>query len=277
MRKKEFTKEQLDDIIDLYVNQHISLASIGKRYNVSRTVITRVVKENNIEIRKDNHTYYADYNKFERIDSAEKAYWLGFLAADGCVYVREDLSNATVLINIHQKDRELLEKFNSFMKSNNPIKNIIQNEGYSNNTPMCRLAFNSKKMAFDLIDKGVVQRKSLILEPPKIDEQYELPFILGYFDGDGSIYKTKQNEWGISIEGTKEILEWINKILKISDVLSKRYDDDKNNYYIRCGGINKPYQIMKKLYDSVDVHLERKYNIYNELETVVLSRNIKNY
>ena len=80
------------------------------------------------------------------------------------------------------------------MKSNNPIKDIIQNEGYSNNTPMCRLAFNSKKMAFDLIDKGVVQRKSLILEPPKIDEQYELPFILGYFDGDGSIYKTKQNE-----------------------------------------------------------------------------------
>lgn len=74
MRKKEFTQEQLDDIIDLYVNQHISLTLIGKRYNVSRTVITRVVKENNIEIRKDNHIYYADYNKFERIDSAEKAY-----------------------------------------------------------------------------------------------------------------------------------------------------------------------------------------------------------
>ena len=74
MKKKEFTQEQLNDIIDLYVNQHMSLKSIGTKYNVSRTVITRIVKENNIEIRKDNHTYYADYNKFEIIDSAEKAY-----------------------------------------------------------------------------------------------------------------------------------------------------------------------------------------------------------
>ena len=46
-------------------------------------------------------------------------------------------------------------------------------------------------------------------------------------------------------------------------------------YHIRCGGTNKPYQIMKRLYDSCDIHLDRKYNIFKELETVVLDRNIK--
>lgn len=93
------------------------------------------------------------------------------------------------------------------MNSNNPIKSIIQNAGFSNNTPMSRLVFNSKKMVYDFINKGIVQRKSLVLKPPLIEEKYYLPFIMGYFDGDGSIFKTQNKEFSISIEGTKEILE----------------------------------------------------------------------
>ena len=81
--------------------------------------------------------------------------------------------------------------------------------------------------------------------------------------------------WGINIEGTKEILTWINDILNISSKLEKRNEDDKNNYYIRCGGTNKPYEIMKQLYESVEVHLDRKYEVFKNLETVVLSRNTK--
>lgn len=64
-------------------------------------------------------------------------------------------------------------------------------------------------------------------------------------------------------------------ILGISAKLEKRKDDDKNNYYIRCGENNKPYQILKLLYESTDVHLDRKYNKFKELEAVVLSRNTK--
>ena len=45
-----------------------------------------MLRENEIEINKDKHFYKADYNKFEIIDNPEKAYWLGFLAADGCLY-----------------------------------------------------------------------------------------------------------------------------------------------------------------------------------------------
>ena len=55
---------------------------------------------------------------------------------------------------------------------------------------MCKLVLNSKKMSNDLIDKGIVPNKSLVLKKPNIPQQYYLPFILGYFDGDGSIHKT---------------------------------------------------------------------------------------
>lgn len=55
---------------------------------------------------------------------------------------------------------------------------------------MCKIVLNSKKMSNDLIDKGIVPNKSLVLKPPKINKKYYLPFILGYFDGDGTISKT---------------------------------------------------------------------------------------
>lgn len=71
------------------------------------------------------------------------------------------------------------------------------------------------------------------------------------------------------------MLEWMNDILCINNNIEKRYKDNKNNYYIRCGGNKKPYYILNKLYNSCETHLDRKYLLYKELETVVLNRNIK--
>lgn len=274
MNKIIFTEQQKKEILDLYLNQKKSQKIIAEQFNVSRSVIKRILAENQIYGIKNNHKYNADYRKFETIDSAEKAYWLGFIAADGCNYIRED--NASVIINISRQDKDHLVKFQKFMSSNVQIVDHVQTEGFSNNTLMSKIVFNSIDMAKDLNKLGITPRKSLTLKPPKIEEQYFLPFILGYFDGDGSLFKNNQNNsYGINIEGTKEVLEWINNILNIADHLEKRQNNDSNNYYIRCGGVDKPYQIMKKLYDSCLEHLDRKYNIFLNLQTVVLNRNIK--
>lgn len=72
---------------------------ISKSFNVSRTVIKRVLTENNIKFRNRTNKYKTNNSIFNNIDSAEKAYWLGFLAADGCNYRREH--NATIFINLH--------------------------------------------------------------------------------------------------------------------------------------------------------------------------------
>lgn len=272
MRKKEFTKEQINDIINKYQNNQTQ-KNIAEEFNVSRSVIKRILEEEKVKIRNTTPKYIADYNIFENIDNKEKAYWLGFIAADGCNYTREN--NSSIIINISEKDIGHLEKFKEFCNTNAKITKHTQYKGYSKNSLMCKIVLNSKKMSQDLIDKGVVPRKSLILKPPKIDKEFYLPFILGYFDGDGSIYKTNQNNYGISIEGTKEILEWINNQLNITNKLEKRYNNSKNNYCIRCGGTKKVYNIMNKLYSSSPVCLDRKYKIYKTLETVVLSRNTK--
>ena len=162
------------------------------------------------------------------------------------------------------------------MESNVPIVDHIQTKGFSNNTPMSKIVFNSKKMSNDLSNKGVVPNKSLILQPPQISQEFYKSFILGYYDGDGSLYKTNQyNNFSFSIQGTKEILEWINSVFDLNCPLEKRNPQDgKNCYYIRIGGVDKIYTVLTELYNSSNTYLDRKYQIYKNLETVVLNRNI---
>ena len=276
MKKIEFSQEQIEDILNKYQNNW-SQQKIADVYQVSRTVIKRILEtqNNGIAIRDRTSKYKYQQDIFENINTAEKAYWLGFLAADGCNYQREH--NASVILNVHEKDIEHLIKFKQFCYTDAEIKSYVGYEGFSNQTPMCKITLNSKKISNDLIDKGVLPNKSLILQPPKISKEFYKPFILGYFDGDGSISKTSQyNNYSISIQGTKEILLWICKILDWEAKLEKRNNNsDTNSYYIRCGGTNKPYFILNQLYSSCETHLDRKFYIYKALETVVLNRNIE--
>ena len=276
MKKIEFSQEQIEDILNKYKNNW-SQQKIADFYKVSRTVIKRVleIQCEGLIIRNRTSKYKYQQDIFEIIDTAEKAYWLGFLAADGCNYQREH--NASIILNVHKKDVEHLEKFKQFCHTDAEIKSYVGYEGFSNQTPMCKITLNSKKISNDLIDKGILPNKSLILQPPHILEEFYKPFILGYFDGDGSISKSSQyNNYSISIQGTKEILTWICEVLDWDAKLEKRNINSNNNsYYIRCGGTNKPYQILNQLYNSCEIHLDRKFNIYKTLETVVLNRNIE--
>lgn len=187
MKKIVFSQEENQKIIELY-NSHNSLKAIGEQFGVSRTVIKRILEENKIILRKTTTVHKQKTDIFNTIDNPEKAYWLGFLAADGNNYRREQ--NAQISLNIHQKDREHLEKFKNFCNSDAKITNYIANAGFSNNTPMCKMSLYSIEMSDALTKWGVPPKKSFILKPPNIEKQYFLPYICGYFDGDGSIGKT---------------------------------------------------------------------------------------
>ena len=88
MKKIEFSQEQIEDILNKYNNENWSQQKIADFYQVSRTVIKRILKTQSegIVIRDRTSKYKYQQDIFEIIDTAEKAYWLGFLAADGCNY-----------------------------------------------------------------------------------------------------------------------------------------------------------------------------------------------
>ena len=108
--KITYTIENINKIIKLY-NAGTSPNQIGKLFNCSGPTITNLIRKNNIKTRDNSQCqqkYKINENIFEKIDTEEKAYWLGFLAGDGCVY------RDTLNLNLQVKDLEHLKKFKKF-------------------------------------------------------------------------------------------------------------------------------------------------------------------
>lgn len=157
--------------------------------------------------------YNVDENYFEIINTPNKAYWLGFLYADGCVMVRERNNKKSHIleISLNEDDITHLEKFKMCLKSNSPIKHKIIKEKYK----ACRLNICNKKICEDLIKLGCTPRKSLTLTFPteeQVPKELIPHFIRGYLDGDGCVFNNGE-EKKIGFVGTKNILENIQNIM----------------------------------------------------------------
>ena len=126
-KKIILSQEEIQNLINLY-NEGNSLRTISKITGYSRNFITKVFNENNF-IRRTNKVnsrkYYLNDNYFEIIDSAEKAYWVGFIAADGYISKRESGSSNRLGITLSEKDIEHLYKFNKCLNSTYERRNIL--------------------------------------------------------------------------------------------------------------------------------------------------------
>lgn len=248
-----WTQAQIRYIVEAYKKEH-SIPKISRNFNVSPQAIRTVLKKEGIRLLAVSELQKLKYprnsNFFERIDNPFKAYWLGFLYADG--YISKD--NA-IRINLKREDEMHLKKFLTAIGcKNNRIKYSIKNtEGKEYFQAYCQI--KDKKMALDLADKGCVNNKSLTLTfPPKdkLSPMLYSHFIRGYFDGDGCLTwsisgKNKRRNYKINFVGTKSFLTSLKKILKKENLaLAKR-----GNYYsLDISGNKQITQILNFLYEN---------------------------
>lgn len=259
-----FSSEEENKILDLYVKQIKSLSYIAKQFNVDSSVIKRLLIKYNIEIR-NNNTYKKkklNENYFHKIDSFDKAYWLGFIYADGYI------TNTTFGIKLKSTDIKHLHKLKNCLESEHKI-GIGNNESETyGNCEYCYLCINNKQLVQDLLSQGVFYNKSKILKPPSIDSKFIPAFIRGYFDGDGSVYEySKTHEGSISFVGTKELLEFILENLKTCCSTNTNIYKYKNKdiYEIKIGGSNNFSNIYKYLYSDDSMYLDRKKQKYENI------------
>lgn len=188
--ENNFTPETVNKIISLYANDKISATKISKQLNTSVWSVLKCLRQHNIQIRSASEStkkYKIDETFFEVIDTAEKAYWLGWMFADGCV--SSSSYGLFFHITLHEKDKIVLEEFQKALKTNTPIHQFKKKNQYG-------LYIWSKKMRQDLIRLGCTPKKSLTLEFPKEDQvpkQFLPSLIHGYFDGDGNINFSPKN------------------------------------------------------------------------------------
>ena len=95
---------------------------ILRELSISITPLRSILKKHNIKC-KSSKKYTFDENFFKNIDTEDKAYWLGFFYADGCVRVRKESSESKLKLSI--KDIDHLEKFKKSLNGNNKILKVV--------------------------------------------------------------------------------------------------------------------------------------------------------
>ena len=205
--------------------------------------------------------YNVDFDYFKTW-SVEMAYLLGFICADGHIAS----SRNSLLIQLHKKDKYILENFMKFMKFEGKLYD------YSSKTT-CTLHISSKEITKDLMNFGLTRHKSQELKwIEQTPDQYVSHFVRGYFDGDGHVglaqaHNPNNKKLIIKLVSTLPFIER----LKIE--FQKHYDsecgsivDNKTYYELVYTGSNHTKSFLDWIYkDSTEeTRLKRKYDIYNE-------------
>ncbi len=146
-----------------------------------------------------NHhpNFKRDY--FEIIDTCEKAYWLGFLFADGWIAIEHKKSGDyyRMGLQLSYNDKDVLSRFCESIGLNPKyIKNRLVGSDFSTKLyPVSEIRWGDQKIAQDLINLGMryeySEQKGRRVKTPRLphlkNRKLMLAFLLGIYDGDGTL------------------------------------------------------------------------------------------
>lgn len=256
-----------------------TMKNLCKIYSVDKGTILKYIDNNNIKrksevfkINKLNKIQYKKlntpiYNYFSDIDTEQKAYYLGLIASDGSVSDRSKKyknSQNTLQITLKSDDGYVLEYFHKELNTKRVCyKNSIKN------TRTFQIASN--KICNDLSKYGIIFNKTWNMNIVNVPYKFISSFLLGYFDGDGSIYINKNKNTiastNISISGTESSIKSIRYFLdllnlKYSIIQDKRSNKYRGNFYsIVFKNTTEKYCFLKTIYSTNCICLNRKKDL----------------
>lgn len=261
--------QELEQIITWYRDENVSLREIERRTRHGRQALAKMLERLEVKTTKGNHYryYFFDFDFFEKIDSELKAYWLGFLYADGCILPVKN-GEQEIQLDLAQQDEDMVQWFKTDLKSTYPLTyDNYKAKKNPNSQVMVRQKLRSQKTVDDLKRLGCVERKSLILKFPNSDQvPLELirHFIRGYFDGDGSIYVGPPLNGSkligqVSFVGTEDFIKQLATYFpNMGSVLPDKRKT--NSWYLNIGGNYNIIKIYHFLYDDATRYMKRKHD-----------------
>ena len=146
-----------EEVVERYNNGE-SINSISLSLNTYNAKVKRIIEEQNVNkisySKRCNKKLIEDY--FKKIDSDDKAYWLGWLITDGCVSKGNCIS-----LTLKEDDKHILELLEKDLGLENKIKPF--------NKKYVRFSFCCKNMAEDLSVYGIVKNKTFTVNLPNIE------------------------------------------------------------------------------------------------------------
>lgn len=266
-RQDKIDRINHQDLIDDWLKNNCTNDELCNKYNISDSTLHKILHFNNINIDYHrNRKYYFDEKYFDKIDNEHKAYWLGFIYADGC----HNVERYSLSIVLQENDSDLLWEFYEDIKCDKIVQRYYN---YKYHRFYASVHIQHPHLSQALLNKGVFQNKSFKITFPTEDiipKELLKHFVRGYFDGDGclTIPKDKsKTSWSIIgnytfVERVKQYIE--NSIPNYSLTIRKQ-SQSSNIYTIGKGGRIVVKQFLDWLYKDATIYLKRKYDKYLEV------------
>lgn len=169
-----------------YLNEGKTVPEIGDLLGINKVTISSFLLKKNIRLNPNK----GNVHYFDNINSYAKAYIVGFIAADGSL-VKSKNGTTSLTITVKYEDRAVLEFIKSEIGNEHKLLEIVRPASYNKNKIIhhVRYAIADNNISNALNNLGIFPRKSLTMDNiiTNIPIKFRDAFIIGYFDGDGSV------------------------------------------------------------------------------------------
>ena len=265
-KKKTLSQEQIVTVTEM-INNGAFLKEVADYCKLDKETMRIRLKELGLKItntNRINRRIKSDY--FSVIDSPIKAYWLGFLFADGTVDHYQ--KTGRIRLQLQEKDKEILEKFKEDLSLDCKIIYDIRP-----NSTCCSVEFVDEQIFQDLAKYNIVPNKTYKIDTipyDRIPEEYLSAFALGLFDGDGGLSCSKNFSTDVTFSYTayheqevKDFQRLINKIINKKEFNKPFFS---SAWHVQWRGRLQVLSILDKLYENCPRFLKRKHDLYLKLK-----------
>ena len=206
--------------------------------------------------------YDLDDNFFDVIDTEAKAYWLGFVTADGCVQAgtvgSAGWQRNALTVGLKPSDAGHLEKLRADMGAESPV--LVSPK-------VASIALSSIHLTESLIRLGVTPRKSLTATPWDGPAELMRHYWRGMFDGDGTIVKhpPPRRNWHLRMLGSAAVVEAFSVWACAVTGSTAKKSPKVNIWSWTAGGLASPQALARELYEGSTVYLDRKCELAHQL------------
>jgi hypothetical protein len=252
-----------------------NLKQVAKELNVAESTILKTIKKYKIKTRKEIGQFKRKYNLDEtilkNIDTFEKAQFLGLIYSDGSL----SKYNKVISIRLREDDKEYLEEWKiNLLKSNRPLGYTytprmvgpLNGRTYERKLGTSILDINSSKVYKDALNLGLCPNKTKQNLPmPNIPEKLKIGFILGIFEGDGTVtycLNNKSRYFSIACQENMglDIKKYFDSIGIFSSFQKGKFICTVN--IRRKEDLKKLYNL---LYENATIYMKRKKTKFEEI------------
>lgn len=281
------SKLPLKEIISLYTEKSqscIQIAEILHKQNFGsikalQSIVSDLLKTNNITLRPRSSIrcrgkLSINVHYFDAIDTQEKAYWAGFVLAEGHIRKgqKRNIYPNRLAIGLKTSDSYMLENFKKAIGSGHKVASRLNYDKRTGKTYLgSSIQIYSVELCAALIKLGIGQEKSHTGFFPNIPKEFYASFIRGQYCGDGFCGLNSADNLRINFIATEPIAKFMINHFKESfgsiqpqlHLLTKNNLNLKQFYYSNRYDVTKILDYLYK--DSTpETRLDRKYQLYQE-------------